>query len=72
MAAGLRPYLILKNNKFREGEIITVLEFKNGRATGREMALEITCMDDDNTSSVLEEGYCVIGFRQQEKTYLDE
>lgn len=66
VVAGLRPYLILKNNKFREGEIITVLEFKNGRATGREMALEITCMDDDNTSSALEEGYCVIGFRQQE------
>lgn len=66
VAEGFRPYLILKNNKFREGEIIKALEFKNGRATGREMALEITCMDDDNTSSVLEEGYCVIGFRQQE------
>lgn len=66
VAAGFRPYLILKNNKFREGEIIKALEFKNGRATGREMALEITCMDDDNTSSALEEGYCVIGFRQQE------
>lgn len=66
VAAGFRSYLILKNNKFREGEIIKALEFKNGRATGREMALEITCMDDDNTSSALEEGYCVIGFRQQE------
>lgn len=66
VAAGFRPYLILKNNKFREGEIIKALEFKNGRATGREMTLEITCMDDDNTSSALEEGYCVIGFRQQE------
>lgn len=66
VAAGFRPYLILKNNKFREGEIIKALEFKNGRATGREMALEITCTDDDNTSSALEEGYCVIGFRQQE------
>lgn len=65
--AGFRPYLILKNNKFREGEIIKALEFKNGRATGREITLEITCMDDDNTSSALEEGYCVIGFRQQEK-----
>lgn len=65
--AGFRPYLILKNNKFGEGEIIKALEFKNGRATGREITLEITCMDDDNTSSALEEGYCVIGFRQQEK-----
>lgn len=65
--AGFRPYLILKNSKFREGEIIKALEFKNGRATGREITLEITRMDDDNTSSALEEGYCVIGFRQQEK-----
>lgn len=64
--AGFRPYLILKNNKFREGETIKALEFKNGRATGREITLEITCMDDDNTSSALEEGYCVIGFRQKE------
>lgn len=64
--AGFRPYLILKNNKFKEGEIVKALEFRNGKATGKEIALEITCMDDDGTSSVLEEGYCVIGFRQQE------
>lgn len=67
VAAGIRPYLILKNDKYKEGELIKVIEFSAGKATGNEMMLEITCMDDDNTSSVLEEGYCVIGFRQQEK-----
>lgn len=66
VAAGFRPYLILKNDKFKEGEIVKALEFRNGKATGKEITLEITCMDDDDTSSALEEGYCVIGFRQQE------
>ena len=66
VVAGFRPYLILKNDKFKEGMLVKALEFKNGRATGREMTLEIICMDDDNTSSALEEGFCVIGFRQQE------
>lgn len=67
VAAGFRTYLILKNDRYKEGEILKALEFHNGKATGNEMTLEITCMDDDNTSSVLDEGYCVIGFRQQEK-----
>lgn len=66
IASGYRPYLILKNDKFKEGMLIKALEFRNGKATGNEMTLEIICMDDDNTSSALEEGYCVIGFRQQE------
>ena len=66
IASGYRPYLILKNDKFREGMIVKALEFRNGKATGNEMALEIICMDDDNTSSALEEGYCVIGIRKQE------
>nr|DAL71031.1 MAG TPA: chromosome partitioning protein [Caudoviricetes sp.] len=64
--AGRRPYLILKNDKIRIGMIVSVLEFMQGRATGRELALEIVCMDDAGTSSALEDGYCVVGIRQQE------
>lgn len=64
--AGRRPYLILKNNKIRTGMIVNALEFIQGRATGRELNLEIICMDNAETSSALEEGYCVIGIRQQE------
>lgn len=43
--AGRRPYLILKNDKIRTGMIVSALEFMQGRATGRELALEIVCMD---------------------------
>lgn len=64
--AGRRPYLILKNDKIRTGMIVSALEFTQGRATGRELALEIICMDDAGTSSALEDGYCVVGIRQQE------
>ncbi len=64
--AGRRPYLILKNDKIRTGMIVSTLEFMQGRATGRELALEIVCMDDAGTSSALEDGYCVVGIRQQE------
>lgn len=61
-----RPYLILKNDKIRTGMIVSALEFMQGRATGRELALEIVCMDDAGTSSALEDGYCVVGIRKQE------
>lgn len=64
--AGKRPYLILKNNKIRTGMIVNALEFIQGRATGRELHLEIICMDNAETSSALEEGYCIIGIQQQE------
>lgn len=64
--AGRRPYLILKNDKIRTGMIVSALEFMQGRATGRELALEIVCMDDAGTSSALEDGYCVVGIRKQE------
>ncbi|MGH2217595.1 hypothetical protein, partial [Enterococcus faecalis] len=64
--AGRRPYLILKNDKIRTGMIVSALEFMQGRATGIELALEIVCMDDAGTSSALEDGYCVVGIRQQE------
>lgn len=64
--AGRRPYLILKNDKIRTGMIVNAIEFIQGRSTGREMALEIVCMDDAGTSSALEDGYCVVGIRQQE------
>ena len=64
---GRRPYLILKNDKIRTGTIVSALEFMQGRATGKEMNLEVICMDDAGTSSALEDGYCVIGIRKQEK-----
>lgn len=64
--AGRRPYLILKNDKIRTGMIVNAIEFIQGRSTGREMNLEVICMDNAGTSSALEDGYCVIGIRKQE------
>lgn len=65
--AGRRPYLIFKTEKIRSGMVVSALEFVQGIATGRKMELEIVCMDDSTTSSALEEGYCVVGIRQQKE-----
>lgn len=65
--AGRRPYLIFKTEKIRNGMVVSALEFVQGIVTGRKMELEIVCMDDSTTSSALEEGYCVVGIRQQKE-----
>lgn len=59
-----RPYMILKNDDYREGETVKLIEFAEGRATGNTSDMKIICMDDDTTSSALEEGYCVIALQE--------
>lgn len=59
-----RPYMILKNDDYREGDTVKLIEFAEGRATGNTAEMKIICMDDDTTSSALEEGYCVIALRE--------
>lgn len=66
LKAGIQPYLILKNDGYKPEMDIKALEFNQGKATGKEIGLKITCMDDDETSSALQEGYCIIGIRKQE------
>lgn len=63
--SGNQKYLILKNDKYREGQEITAGEFKKGRATGKTLEITILHMDDEETSSALEAGYCVIGIRAE-------
>lgn len=46
---------------FREKDILKLLEFKEGRATGDQMRVCVTCADDSNSSSAIVEGYAVIG-----------
>lgn len=58
-----RPYMILKNDGYREGDTVKLIEFAEGRATGNTEDMKIICMDDDTTSSALEEGYCVIALQ---------
>lgn len=59
-----RPYMILKNDDYREGDTVKLIEFAEGRATGNTADMKIICMDDDMTSSALEEGYCVIALQE--------
>lgn len=59
-----RPYMILKNDNYREGDTVKLIEFADGRATGNTADMKIICMDDDTTSSALEDGYCVIALRE--------
>lgn len=59
-----RPYMILKNDDYREGDTVKLIEFAEGRATGNTADMKIICMDDDTTSSALEDGYCVIALRE--------
>lgn len=59
-----RPYMILKNDDYREGDTVKLIEFADGRATGNTADMKIICMDDDATSSALEEGYCVIALQE--------
>jgi ParB-like chromosome segregation protein Spo0J len=59
-----RPYMILKNDDYREGDTVKLIESAEGRATGNTADMKIICMDDDTTSSALEDGYCVIALRE--------
>lgn len=59
-----RPYMILKNDDYREGDTVKLIEFAEGRATGNTADMKIICMDNDTTSSALEEGYCVIALQE--------
>lgn len=60
----IRPYMILKNDDYREGDTVKLIEFAESRATGNTADMKIICMDDDTTSSALEEGYCVIALQE--------
>lgn len=60
-----RPYMILKNDDYREGDTVKLIEFAEGRATGNTADMKIICMDDDTTSSALEESYCVIALQHK-------
>lgn len=61
VVAGMKPYLILKDEKYREGDVIAAWKFENGRNTGDMMQLYVCCVDTVDTSSAIVEGYCIIG-----------
>lgn len=61
---GEQQYIIAKNDGFAVGQEITIGEFSEGRATGRTLEMRITYMDDDKSSSALEDGYCVLSVHE--------
>lgn len=56
-------HMIVKEDQagYREKEILTLLAFCDGRSTGEQMRVCITCADNAQTSSAIIEGYAVIG-----------
>lgn len=56
-----KTYIIVKDEKFKIGNILVLMVFADGRATGDTMEMRICCKDDSTTSSALEDGWCVLG-----------
>lgn len=59
---GIKTFELRKKEKeYRKGDILELMEFTEGRHTGRVIRAEITYILDDYTG--LEEGYCIMAIR---------
>lgn len=56
-----KPYIITKDDSFRKGQEVTLIAFKEGKATEQQCKKTIICVDTSITSSALEDGYCILG-----------
>lgn len=56
-----KPYMITKDDGFKAGNVVKLVVFAAGKATGETADMRITCKDDDITCSGLSDGWCVIG-----------
>lgn len=56
-----KPYMITKDDGFKVGNVVKLVVFAAGKATGETADMRITCKDDDITCSGLTDGWCVIG-----------
>lgn len=63
-----KPYIITKDDSFRKGQEVTLIAFKEGKATGQQCKKTIICADTSITSSALEDGYCILGLGEVEET----
>jgi hypothetical protein len=63
-----KPYIITKDDNFRKGQEVTLIAFKEGKATGQQCKKTIICVDTSITSSALEDGYCILGLGEVEET----
>ena len=51
----------LGTDQYKEKDVLTMLEFKDGRSTGRQMRACVTCVDTAETSNAIVDGYAVLG-----------
>lgn len=58
-----KPYMITKDDGFKVGNVVKLVVFAAGKATGETADMRITCKDDDITCSGLTDGWCVIGLK---------
>lgn len=56
-----KTYMIAKDENYKVGNILVLLEFADGKATGKAQEMRIYCKDDSTTSSALENEWCVLG-----------
>lgn len=63
-----KPYIITKDDSFRKGQEVTLIAFKEGKATGQQCKKTIICVDTSITTSALEDGYCILGLGEVEET----
>lgn len=63
VTSGQIPYMIVKEGqeKFREKEILLLIAFTDGKTTGEQTRVCVTCVDTSDTSSGIVAGYAVIG-----------
>lgn len=56
-------HMIVKEDQdgYRETDILSLIAFKDGKTTGDQMRVCVTCVDNAETSSAIMEGYAVIG-----------
>lgn len=60
VASGIKPFELRKNDRhYKVGDILEMMEFKDGRNTGRMIKALVTYLLEDYTG--LEEGYCIMG-----------
>ncbi len=61
--AGRIRHMIVKlgTDQYKEKDVLTMLEFKDGRSTGRQMRVCVTCVDTAETSNAIVDGYAVLG-----------
>lgn len=62
-----KPYIITKDDRFKKGQEVTLIAFKEGKATGQQCKKTIICVDTSITSSALEDGYCILGLGEVEE-----